>query len=75
MGKHTQECVHLKNHLLWQYQDLHNKNAEEYETGTSHIILKCRQSSCSILEGKKKQQMLKTEFPKQIKHHPTEISA
>lgn len=40
----------LKYHLLWQYQNLHNENAEEYETGTSHVVLKRRQSGCSVLE-------------------------
>lgn len=37
--------------ILWQDQDLHDENAEEYQAGTGDVIFEGRQGRCSILQG------------------------
>jgi hypothetical protein len=40
-------------YLLWQYENLHDKDAEENETSTGHVILECWQCSGSVLKEEK----------------------
>lgn len=44
-----------KNHILWKDENLHNKNAEEDQTGAGNIVFEGWQGSCSVLEELKGQ--------------------
>lgn len=49
-------------HILWQDQNLHNKNAEKDQTGASDVVFKGRQGCCSVLKRSKTKQKL-------VRHH------